>query len=522
MLSQKVHLGGFCIQSLDFDEDVESDHDFESPSCIKELQEQEEENMEDSLSDDANELNRMDDVPVFENAPLSNNEEDDDSNDHCLLNPTVLKRKSEAFNDSFEKKFCKRDFLDDDEDSNSQNESDGYEPEVEEPSVPVARKIIPIITAPAPPDLEMWLAKFQEWSNLDRLSALDRLIDVCDPAQVRHMMNVIEPQFQRDFISLLPKEVVLRAEEANNMVAAREFGVNKKSVRVWRKLKGVLKKSKKTAKAARGKAAQFPDLDKAVLTWVLERRQNGHIVTRTAIRLKALHLAKTVVKTHPGASFVASAGWCSRFMERHGLSLRQRTKIAQKLPKQLEEKIVAFQKEVINLRKENNFELSQIGNMDETPMTFDIPINRTVNAKGDKTVLIKTTGHEKTHFTVVLTCMADGTKLKPVVIFKRKRLPKNVKFAAGVIVRPQAKGWMDEDGVVDWISKVLDQIPGPALGKKSLLVWDSFRAHLTDKMKEKVKESLRTSQVVIPGGLTSILQPLDVCINKPFKDRMKM
>ncbi|KAG8173318.1 hypothetical protein JTE90_003633 [Oedothorax gibbosus] len=203
-------------------------------------------------------------------------------------------------------------------------------------------------------------------------------------------------------------------------------------------------------------------------------------------------------------------------MEQHGLTLRQRTKIAQKFPIQLEEKIVAFQKEVINLRKERNNEPSQIGNMDETPMTLDIPIDRTVNTKGDQTVLIKTTGHEKTHFTVVLTCMADGTKLKPVVIFKR-RLPKNAKFAAGVIVRPQAKGWIDEDGVVNWISKVWDQRPGAALRKKSLLVWDSFRAHLTDKVKEKVKESARTSQVVIPGGLTSILQPLDVCINRPSR-----
>jgi hypothetical protein len=37
--------------------------------------------------------------------------------------------------------------------------------------------------------------------------ALDELITFCDPTQVRHMMQVIEPQFQRDFISLLPKEV---------------------------------------------------------------------------------------------------------------------------------------------------------------------------------------------------------------------------------------------------------------------------------------------------------------------------
>ena len=62
------------------------------------------------------------------------------------------------------------------------------------------------------------------------------------------------------------------------------------------------------------------------------------------------------------------------------------------------------------------FELSQIGNMDETPMTFDLPSTRTVSAVGGKIVLIETTGHEKTQFTVVLACMADGTKL-PFVIF---------------------------------------------------------------------------------------------------------
>jgi len=39
--------------------------------------------------------------------------------------------------------------------------------------------------------------------------ALDELIDLCDATQVRHVMQVIEPQFQRDFISLLPKEVAV-------------------------------------------------------------------------------------------------------------------------------------------------------------------------------------------------------------------------------------------------------------------------------------------------------------------------
>ena len=51
---------------------------------------------------------------------------------------------------------------------------------------------------------------------------------------------------------------------------------------------------------------------------------------------------------------------------------------------------------------------------------MDEPSNRTVDAKGAKTMAIKTGGHEKTYFTVALACSADGTKLPPIIIFKRK------------------------------------------------------------------------------------------------------
>ncbi|KAI8500021.1 F-box/WD repeat-containing protein 7 [Branchiostoma belcheri] len=47
------------------------------------------------------------------------------------------------------------------------------------------------------------------WSGPERLLALDELIDRCEPTQIKHVMAVIEPQFQRDFISLLPKELAL-------------------------------------------------------------------------------------------------------------------------------------------------------------------------------------------------------------------------------------------------------------------------------------------------------------------------
>ena len=39
---------------------------------------------------------------------------------------------------------------------------------------------------------------------------------------------------------------------------------------------------------------------------------------------------------------------------------------------------------IISARKDYDYPLSAIGNMDETPMTFDLPGNRTVEVKGCK------------------------------------------------------------------------------------------------------------------------------------------
>lgn len=41
--------------------------------------------------------------------------------------------------------------------------------------------------------------------------------------------------------------------------------------------------------------------------------------------------------------------------------------------------------------------------MDETPMKFDMPGNRTLQPGGTKTVLIRTNGAEKRGFTAILT-----------------------------------------------------------------------------------------------------------------------
>ena len=88
---------------------------------------------------------------------------------------------------------------------------------------------------------------------------------------------------------------------------------------------------------------------------------------------------------------------------------------------------------MIKMREKKHYYFHQIGNTDDTPTNFDMPLTRTVDTSGKKTFLIKTTGYEKNHFTVVLACIADGNKLPPIIIFKRKTMPKE-EIPSGVIV----------------------------------------------------------------------------------------
>jgi hypothetical protein len=72
------------------------------------------------------------------------------------------------------------------------------------------------------------------------------------------------------------------------------------------------------------------------------------------------------------------------------------TKISQKMPAEYKGKIIEFHRVVINAREQEKFELSQMANMDEVHLTFDVPSNKT-DSKGAKSIIVKTCGHEKTH-----------------------------------------------------------------------------------------------------------------------------
>ena len=117
------------------------------------------------------------------------------------------------------------------------------------------------------------------------------------------------------------------------------------------------------------------------------------------------------------------------------------------------------------MRKKLCFETGQLRNLDEVPLTFDVPSNKTVDVKGAKTIVIKTSCNEKTFYTVVVTCCADGTKLPTLLIFKRKVLPKDV-IPHGIYIHVHSKGWVGGEGMKLWLEKVWSKRPGGPLKKR--------------------------------------------------------
>ena len=124
-----------------------------------------------------------------------------------------------------------------------------------------------------------------------------------------------------------------------------------------------------------------------------------------------------------------------------------------------------------------------IANMDEMPIWADMPSTTTVNSRGVHTVPIKTTGHEN-RFTVCLTVKADGTKMKPYVVIPAAKV-KSLQVASipGVVVAATQNGWMNKNLTLDWIEKVWRNFSFA----KRMLVWDSFKCHISDERKEQLK-----------------------------------
>ncbi|RWR99058.1 pogo transposable element with KRAB domain-like protein, partial [Dinothrombium tinctorium] len=273
------------------------------------------------------------------------------------------------------------------------------------------------------------------------------------------------------------------------------------------------------------KRPKHPILEKQLKTWFEDQRRNGLSVGYNDLTSKAREIFQ---KTKERSEFKASNGWLERFLKRNNISMRQATSIGQKIPANASELARSFLKFINDYKEKNSTNDIIFANMDEVPIWFDMPHCRSYDIKGSKNIKIKTTGNEKLRITVVLTAFSDGRKCIPMIVFKGLKNVPRCSFPCDVYVTVAQKGTINSDLMKEFNQNVWKirpngifanrNVPG---GIKTLLVMDSFRAHKTDEVKKSLKNFYNTDVCIVPGGMTPILQPADVCYNRSFKSKLK-
>ena len=176
------------------------------------------------------------------------------------------------------------------------------------------------------------------------------------------------------------------------------------------------------------------------------------------------------------------------------------------------------------------FELSEIANMDQTPLPFVLDDGKTYNEKGEKEIWCASaaSGLDKRQCTVQLTIFADGKpRVRTTIIFRGqgKRVSKTEKDAwdSRVCVMFQEKAWCDEAIMKAWVNREWSNIltnPHNPSSTGKILVADVHTAQQTEAVKTALGH-YKSKLVNVPPGCTSRVQPLNVSINKPFKEEVK-
>lgn len=229
--------------------------------------------------------------------------------------------------------------------------------------------------------------------------------------------------------------------------ACRDLGLKPVQLRDWKKnINKILSTTKGSRRGTLTHTAHFPVLEDRLHAIILEKRRLGRSVGEKWIRRHArleyeslFPERVTIVekrKVFSGMAF--SNGWFRAFLKRKHLSLRVATKKAQVVPVDYKDKIISWLQFNRRAQDRFNFELSEIANMDQTPIAFEFLDGRTYDTTGIRTVFIKQTGSgwDRRQATLQILVHADGIqRCKPLLVFHGKNQDHRQKPVSGPLKR---------------------------------------------------------------------------------------
>ena len=187
---------------------------------------------------------------------------------------------------------------------------------------------------------------------------------------------------------------------------------------------------------------------------------------------------------------------------------------------ELEKLIKEFKEKMKETLSSGKYDPAFIVNMGETRVTVDSCEKKTINTKGEGHVVVKSTGSSKEGITVALSVSMSGVKLDALVIWPNAgKIQLKILYPNNLYIHYRPDGsWMDCMAMEIWVRHCLRQfalkLPKE---KRGLLIIYNFEGHFNKEIEEKINE-LRFDVLKLPPNTTAYLQPLDLAINKPFKN----
>ena len=306
---------------------------------------------------------------------------------------------------------------------------------------------------------------------------------------------------------------------------ARSFAVDPSQIRKWRAKVVQLAQTKRTKKSvATGRKGRLKDNEDVLMEWAFNLRDAGMGLTYKHLVRKAIEVVDGFAELTESQQYHSVRRLCMSncFLK------RRFTHTSQRLPQETEEDSQQWLQVMRPIVSAPNVQKKFVLNMDQTPMYLSMAPVSTLNLQGARTVYGRRTGDSGCRFTVSCTIAANGDKLKPFLIFKgeqngriaTREFPTNPERDR-VVLCAQKSAWQDEGNMVTYCDKVLvPYLQEKAQGVPCLLLLDAFSAHWTAQTTAKLQE-IGITAYKIPPGCTYLVQPIDVGIGKPFKDRVR-
>ena len=259
--------------------------------------------------------------------------------------------------------------------------------------------------------------------------------------------------------------------------------------------------------------------EELLLEYVFDMADRGFGLTVTDVRELAVRVVAKSGRKSPFSGDKAGWDWYKGFKARHPqLVLRKAEPMsAQRMNNSTPEVIKDYFEKLaaVLVRLDLMNKPMQIFNADESGITCVHKPGKILTQMGKRAVFSKVSAERGTSTTILVAGSAAGLVVPPMMIFKGKRLTKDLTKdgVPGTFFSVSDNGWSDRDLFFEWIKFFISNIP-PA--RPVLLLLDGHESHMS---LEALRFALANDVhlLCLPSHTTHLLQPLDVAVFGPFK-----